>query len=322
MVKIKIQIIVAACMMLACQVQAGGLPASTEGDTKDLPLLQRWSGDLPVAQIERLPAGQQEERVGYIGDQAAFASLWEVLKPGEPLPEVDFKKNLVIFSRNTVYYNRTSIARVTLKDGAIEVLSMETMTSLPVEDKVAIGLAVIPRDGVALIKTGDKLLPVRQPEAPGEETGIDFDRIIFLSRWTQSGKIQFKNSEYREAAAPGSASEVVVRLTDKRATGVLNGIWTAAVVLATEPGGSGAFYDLALLYNGPEGWVNVDSVLLGDRVKVHDIEINGDEILVNMTVHGQGEGMCCPTVQENKRFAVIDDRLVSAGEKTAVQENK
>jgi len=199
---------------------------------------------------------------------------------------------------------------------------METMTSLPVEDKVAIGLAMIPRDGVASIITGDKLLPVREPEAAGEETGIDFDRIIFLSGWTKSGKIRFTNGEYREAAAPGSASGIVVRLTDKRATGALNGNRAAAVVLATEPGGSGSFYDLALIYKRPEGWVNVDSILLGDRVKVQGIEIKGDEILVNMTVHGQGEGMCCPTVQVIKHFEVRDDRLVSAVEKRAGPEIK
>jgi hypothetical protein len=57
--------------------------------------------------------------------------------------------------------------------------------------------------------------------------------------------------------------------------------------------------------------------MLGDRVKVHIVDIKENEILVNMTVHGPGESMCCPTLRVIKRFAVREDRLVAAGEKIA-----
>ena len=56
---------------------AGGLPAAgpvekakqpaAKGEVKDLPILQKWSGDFPVAQIERLPADQRGERGGRRG---------------------------------------------------------------------------------------------------------------------------------------------------------------------------------------------------------------------------------------------------------------
>ena len=290
---------------------------AAKGDVKDLPILQKWSGDFPVAQIERLPADQRKERVGYIGDPATFAAVWEAFKPGEPLPAVDFAKNLVVFSRNVHFYNRTSIARVTVKDRVAEVMAIETLTSTPVEDKVAMALAVIPREGVEFILSGDKRLPVQGLAGTGEEPGIHFDRITFISRWTRSGKIRFTDGEYREAAAPGSAAEIVVRLMDKKAMAVLHGMETAAVVLVTDPGGSGTFYDLALLFRKSDGWMNVDTLSLGDRVKVHGVDIKENEIFVNMTVHGPGESMCCPTVRVIKRFAVREDRLFAAGEKIA-----
>jgi hypothetical protein len=306
---------------------AGGLPAAgpveranqraAKGDVKNLPILQKWNGDFPVAQIERLPAEQRKERVGYIGDPATFAAVWEAFKPGEPLPAVDFQQNLVVFSRNVNFYNRTSIARVTVRDGVLEVMAVETLTSTPVEDKVAMALAVIPREGVEFVLSGEKRLPVQGLAGTGEESKIHFENITFISRWTQSGKIRFREGEYREAAAPGSAAEIVVRLMNKKARGVLHGLQTAAVVLVTDPGGSGTFYDLALLYRKAEGWVNIDAIMLGDRVKVHGVDIKENEILVNMTVHGPGERMCCPTLRMIRRFAAREDRLVAVGEKIA-----
>jgi hypothetical protein len=306
----------------------GGLPATgpaekanqpaAKGEVKNLPILQKWSGDFPVAQIERLAADQRGERVGYIGDPVTFVAVWEAFKPGDPVPAVDFAKNLVVFSRNTHFYNRTSIAKVTVKDGLAEVLAVETLTSRPVEDKVAMAMAEIPREGVEFILSGDKRLPVQGLAERGEEPVIHFDRITFISPWTRSGKLRFTDGLYREAAPPGSAAEIVVRLTDKRALGILHGRQAAAVVLVTDPGGSGTFYDLALLYRKPEGWENADRIVLGDRVKVHGVDLKENEILVNMTVHGPGENMCCPTARVIKRFAVRADRLVAMGEKNDV----
>ena len=293
--------------------QAGKPAAGAE--SKDLPILQKWSGDYPVAQIERLPADQQKERVGYIGDPTTWASVWEAFKPGEKGPELDFAKNLVVFSRNVEYYNRTSIAKVTMREGFVEVIAIETLTSTPLEDKVAMAMAVIPREGVKFILSGDKRIPVQASAGTGKEAVIDFDKISFIAGWTRSGKVQFTEGEYREVIAPGSATQIVVKLTDKRAFGILNGLRAAAAVLVTDPGGSGTFYDLALLYKKPDGWVNVDTFLLGDRVRVHAVDIKANEIVVNMTVHGPGENMCCPTLQVIKRFAVKDDRLVAVGEK-------
>ena len=139
----------------------------------------------------------------------------------------------------------------------------------------------------------------------------DLEGITIRSPWFPSGPVTLRNGEYRGPAAPGSAAEIVIRLTDQCAFGAVNGSDTAAIVLATDPGGSGTFYDLALLFMKSGEWVYSDAARLGDRVKIRSVGINNNEILVKMTEHGPGDAMCCPTRNVTRRFAVQADRLVA-----------
>ena len=124
-------------------------------------LVNKWDGDYPVSALSRLPRGQQKTVAGYIGDRSAFADVWKAFKPGEKVPAVDFKKNIVVFTRNVKFYNRKAITRVTLLDGVMEVQGIETMTSVPVTDKVAMALAEVPRQGVKSLRAGDKFIAVK-----------------------------------------------------------------------------------------------------------------------------------------------------------------
>ena len=139
----------------------------------------------------------------------------------------------------------------------------------------------------------------------------ELEGITIRSAWFPAGAVTLRNGEYRGPAAPGSATETIVRLTDRRAFGQMNGKDAAAVVLVTEPGGSGMFHELALLEMRSEGWVYTDSVLLGDRVKVHSVGIKDNAIIVSMTNHGPGDAMCCPTREVTRRFTVHADHLVA-----------
>lgn len=142
-------------------------------------------------------------------------------------------------------------------------------------------------------------------------TAQDLEGIEIRSAWFPSGTVTLKNGEYRVPAAPGSAAETVIRLTEWRAFGSMNGKDTAAIVLVTDTGGSGVFYDLAMLTKRNDGWVNSDTALLGDRVKVHSVSIANNEIAVSMTAHGPDDAMCCPTQEVTRRFLVQADRLVA-----------
>ncbi len=123
--------------------------------------MRTWSGDFPVAKLDLLPVGQRQSRVGYLGDVDAFAAVWRAFQPQQELPAVDFATQLVVFSRNVDFYNRTAILKVTLKEGAAEVMAMETMSAMPIEDNVAMALAVIPRSGVRFITSGNERISVR-----------------------------------------------------------------------------------------------------------------------------------------------------------------
>jgi len=142
-------------------------------------------------------------------------------------------------------------------------------------------------------------------------TTPDLDTLTLRSTVLPAGRVRLVDGEYRAPAAPGAASKIVVTLTDKRVFGSLAGKPAGAVIVATTPGGSGTFYELALLARGPEGWVNSDTVLLADRAQVHALSIDAGHIEVRMTVHGPDDPLCCPTVNTTRRFAVQDGHLVA-----------
>ncbi len=135
--------------------------AQKSGESQEISILQIWSGDYPVSALQDLPEGQRTSRIGYIDEAKTFSAVWQSLKPDESVPVVDFKKNLVVFTRNTVFYNRTNIVTVKLNNGVAEILAMETMSAFPIEDRVAMALAVIPREGIEFIDAGERLVPVR-----------------------------------------------------------------------------------------------------------------------------------------------------------------
>jgi len=68
--------------------------------------------------------------------------------------------NLVLFARNTQLYNRTRIGKVNVKNGVTEVLAMETMSAMPIEDKVAMSLAVVLRKGIESIRTAEGVVAI------------------------------------------------------------------------------------------------------------------------------------------------------------------
>ena len=76
------------------------------------------------------------------------------------MPEMDFSKNLVVFTRNVTFYNRLSIFKITLTGDTIEVMAMETRTALPLEDHAAMAMVAIPRDGIKYIQVGNESIPV------------------------------------------------------------------------------------------------------------------------------------------------------------------
>ena len=134
----------------------------------------------------------------------------------------------------------------------------------------------------------------------------------YLSEFAASGKAQLNNGIYREKRTPESATELVITLLDVYAFGDLNGdgINDAAVVLVADPGGSGTFLHLAVVFEENEMPRHVATEFLGDRVKVKSVSIKAGEIAVEMIKHDPNDPMCCPTLGVAQKYALQGDALV------------
>lgn len=150
-------------MMLAV---IAGYNAASLADKQpiELAISQSWSGDYLLAQLKRLPKGQQKSSIGYLGSSATFEAVWAAFKPKQNIPHVDFDNELVVFHRNVEFYNPTRIVRVTLKDGVAVVKAIETMSARPIRYKVSLAMAVIPRANVKYIQSGRERLAVKMEQ--------------------------------------------------------------------------------------------------------------------------------------------------------------
>ncbi len=150
-----------------CQAEADALTyrldkqaikeAEHAGEVK---IILSWHGDYPIAQLQLLPEMQREQGVGFIDDSETFTKVWKAFKPDEDVPEIDFKSNLVLFVRNKQFYNSIRIGKVNLNNGVAELLAMETMSAIPIENKVSMSMVIIPRKGITAIKTDGNIITV------------------------------------------------------------------------------------------------------------------------------------------------------------------
>jgi len=134
--------------------------------------------------------------------------------------------------------------------------------------------------------------------------------MTYPSEWTRSGQASLVGGVYEEPAAPGSASNIVIRLTDSLAVGRIGDQTMAALVIVTDPGGSGVFFDLHLVRQRENRWSIVDRARLGDRIRVSKLEVERGLVGLDLTVHGPRDGACCPTERDRVYYALQGERLV------------
>lgn len=224
------------------------------------------------------------------------------------------------FSGCNHYFGNYELDGATLKFGHLGATRKACLDKESVIEQNFFGMLANTREwrisegALLLIDGGDMLgrFNANQSDVPTANP----ESMIFHSKVFQNGPVILTHGEYRASVAVDSASEVVVRLTDMRTYGVLGDKSVGAVVVVTTLGGSGTFYELALLIGNTQGWINTDTVLLSDRAKVHAVGIEDDYIVVAMTTHGPQDPMCCPTLEVMKHFAIQNDQLAEVSEKT------
>jgi hypothetical protein len=139
----------------------------------------------------------------------------------------------------------------------------------------------------------------------------------YPSQWPASGLAQLKNGLYHEPAAPGSVAEILVRATDLHAFGDLDGDGAidGALVLESDPGGSGVFFDLVAVLNRSGQPLPLAPVSLGDRVQPKAVSIGKDGgVSVEVRKHGPNDPLCCPTLDVVLRYRLEGDRLINEGQ--------
>ena len=109
------------------------------------------------------------------------------------------------------------------------------------------------------------------------------------------------------------AGALVVVFGDSGPLTLLLGTMTLAVVLRTTTGGSGTFFDLAVI--PLEGDRPGPAVLtfLGDRIKIQSLKLQNGQVTVDLVAHGPEDPMCCPTEQKFEHFAWVGNKLERLG---------
>jgi len=169
--------------------------------------------------------------------------------------------------------------------------------------------------------------PTTEP-ATAEPGAIDATAVLTPDRLANmtyksliipGAEVTLENGLYEEAAAPGSASTLNVRLSDIAAFGDIDNAYQAAAILISDGGGSGTFYTLHLVGLQDGQPRELGNVLLGDRVIINELAIEEGQIAIDITRAGPDDPLCCPTERVHQIYLPGADSLVLVKETTVVE---
>lgn len=126
------------------------------------------------------------------------------------------------------------------------------------------------------------------------------------------GKAKLANGTFKEPI-PKSSAAVTVHISDVTAVGDLNGdgAQDAAVILIANTGGTGNFYYLYAVLNDKGTPKPSSPELLGDRIKLKALAIQGSEIVIDFLTQGPKDAMPNPTVPVTRKYKPQDGKLAA-----------
>lgn len=195
-----------------------------------------------------------------------------------------------------------------LREG--ESVEHPTMTPVKLHSLLRFGVAIL---GLAACQPGTPVSVRAEADSLCEASAPAIANLTYSTEIAETGSVGLESGRFRAPAAPGSATEVIVQLTEHVACGPLKGIPSAAVVLVSGAGGSGSFYSLHAVQPLDGSPAEVADTMLGDRVIVEQVSIDADRILVDLITHGPDEPLCCPTQTVTQSYLLegTELRLVS-----------
>jgi hypothetical protein len=148
-----------------------------------------------------------------------------------------------------------------------------------------------------------------EPQPPGSAADSRFVDVAPSPESTSyriDGRvIALRNGKHDEPSAPGSASRATTSVWGEPIGADLDGDGDqdAVVIIATEPGGSGTFYYIAVAELDGGAYTGSASVLLGDRIAPQRVTVADGVVTVDYAERRPGEPMSTPpSVAVSKRF--------------------
>lgn len=123
----------------------------------------------------------------------------------------------------------------------------------------------------------------------------------------QGGKREFAPDTGRDLPD----KDIAVYLVD-HAFGDINGDGNgdAIAVLQASEGGSGIYYYLATVFNDRgNARAYGKAYVLGDRVEIRSVSIQGESVVVQLMMHADNDGLCCPTQFRTLEFVLKGRKL-------------
>jgi hypothetical protein len=158
------------------------------------------------------------------------------------------------------------------------------------------------------------LVSCATPAPKGPLTTDDLKNGIYQSKWSLIGKVKLTNGVCVESFIPSSSTQIVVKMAEPIATGDLNGdgVDDAALILISNPGTTGTYYDVAAVLNVEGLPYNIAIEPLGEGIQVKSLSLTAGVIKVGMVAHGPRDPLCCPTLPVIRSYRLQGNQLVPA----------
>ena len=145
----------------------------------------------------------------------------------------------------------------------------------------------------------------------------NLESATYLTENASEGRATLEDGEFREQAAPGSATEVVIRL-GKWSLGDLDGqgALDAVAITVENPGGSGTFRYLHALINEDDDLRDAGVAFLGDRIRIEGVSVHEGLITVAMLDRRPDEPYAAPpTVPVIRQFRLQGAELIEVSDR-------
>jgi hypothetical protein len=123
--------------------------------------------------------------------------------------------------------------------------------------------------------------------------------------------VSFINGKYEEGSDANQASHLIISLGEQIAFGDLNadGAQDAVVSIGENYGGTGVFVSILAILN-EHGQPNAVALAgIEDRGIINQLKIEAGQIMVDATVHGPGDPMCCATQPTTRVYRLVENNL-------------